>query len=65
MLLLDFHKIIQTIMGWTNSHLNDFVCNGDCYSTKNEHVEDYNDTFFIDYQKKKNENIKFAEKRKE
>jgi|GEM_PF-5778374 len=52
-------------MGWTNSHLNDFVCNGDCYSTKNEHVEDYNDTFFIDYQKKKNENIKFAEKRKE
>jgi hypothetical protein len=31
-LLSDLHKIIQTTMGWTNSHLHQFMKDGECYS---------------------------------
>jgi hypothetical protein len=30
-LLFDLHKIIQTTMGWTNSHLHQFVYNDRFY----------------------------------
>jgi hypothetical protein len=30
--LPDLHKIIQTVMGWTNSHLHQFIINGQYYS---------------------------------
>lgn len=33
--LLDFHKMIQTVMGWTNSHLHQFVKGEKCYSPEN------------------------------
>ena len=32
-LLSDFHRILQTTMGWTNSHLHQFIKDGKCYST--------------------------------
>ena len=34
LLLSDFHKVIQTSMGWTNSHLHQFIKNEICYSEK-------------------------------
>ncbi len=33
-LLSDFHKVIQTTMGWTNSHLHQFIKNGTFYTVK-------------------------------
>ncbi len=38
LLLSDFHKIIQTVMGWANCHLHQFIKNGKRYSIK--HPED-------------------------
>jgi len=34
LLLSDFHKVIQTSMGWTNSHLHLFSKNDVCFSEK-------------------------------
>jgi len=34
--LFDLHKIIQVAMGWTNSHLHQFIVNGDYYSVPSE-----------------------------
>ena len=34
LLLSDFHKIIQTAMGWTNSHLHQFIKNRTFYTRK-------------------------------
>jgi hypothetical protein len=45
--LPDLHKIIQTVMGWTNSHLHQFIINNQFYSIPNE------EAFFepVDYRK--------------
>ena len=32
--LSDFHKVIQTTMGWTNSHLHQFVKNDTFYTVR-------------------------------
>lgn len=32
--LADFHKVIQTTMGWTNSHLHQFIKNGTFYTKR-------------------------------
>ncbi len=34
LLLSDFHKIIQTTMGWTNSHLHQFIKNQTFYTVR-------------------------------
>jgi hypothetical protein len=34
--LSDFHKIIQTAMGWTNSHLHHFMVHGEFYTQPND-----------------------------
>jgi hypothetical protein len=47
--LYDLHKIIQTIMGWTNSHLNQFIINNDYYSIP----DDESFCKVIDYRKVK------------
>lgn len=44
--LEDFSKIIQTAMGWTNSHLHQFIKNNTYYTSPNE---DMDDDFYIDY----------------
>lgn len=51
-LLYNFHKIIQTTMGWTNSHLHQFVKGNVFYSVKypDDEMWSMND---IDYRKKK------------
>lgn len=35
-LLSDLHKIIQTTMGWTNSHLHQFMKDEECYTDPSE-----------------------------
>lgn len=34
--LPDLHKVIQTVMGWTNSHLHQFIVDGKFYSEPHE-----------------------------
>lgn len=54
-LLLDLHKIIQTVMGWTNSHLHHFIFDNKFYSEPNE----YDELGTIDYSRiKLNEMLK-------
>ncbi len=49
--LEDLHKIIQTVMGWTNTHLHQFVHGGKFYSLPNE--DDGPDEDQIDYREVK------------
>ncbi len=53
LMLSDFHYIIQTSMGWTNSHLHQFIKNRTFYSYK--HIDDdmWDEMNNIDYIKKK------------
>jgi len=48
-LLPDLHKIIQTVMGWTNSHMHQFINNRNFYSLPNE--DDRDDFPINDYRK--------------
>ena len=48
-LLSDFHMIIQAAMGWTNSHLHQFVKDQTYYTVKMEDDTDWNDYDNIDY----------------
>jgi hypothetical protein len=50
-LLTDLHKIIQTTVGWTNSHLHQFVYDDKFYSFP--HEDDIPDENQIDYRKVK------------
>lgn len=43
-LLVDFHKIIQTVMGWTNSHLHQFVTGRDFYAPEEFEIEETKDS---------------------
>ena len=45
--LPDLHKVIQTVMGWTNTHLHMFVIGGRCYHGPDEEAM----TKFVDYRK--------------
>jgi len=56
--LPDLHKVIQTVMGWTNSHLHQFIKDGKFYSEPDEEsfVE------YIDYRKIKLNQILQKEK---
>lgn len=40
----DFHQIIQTVMGWTNSHLHQFEDGLDIYCPKEFEIEDSRDS---------------------
>ncbi len=51
LLLPDFHKVIQTTMGWTDSHLHQFVKNRTFYSPKNEEDDFWEEMNYIDYSK--------------
>lgn len=50
-LLPDFHKIIQTTMGWTNSHLHHFVKGRSYYVHKTEDDVFVGNNSDIDYAK--------------
>ncbi len=44
----DFHKIIQTVMGWSNSHLHQFVYNDEFYCDP-EFEDEWSEGNCIDY----------------
>ena len=48
-LLPDLHKIIQTVMGWTNSHLHQFIKNSKFYSLPYE--DNWDELPINDYRK--------------
>ena len=47
--LTDLHKIIQTTMGWTNTHLHQFIKNNTIYSTGQEEEDIWGDIESVDY----------------
>jgi hypothetical protein len=53
LLLSDFHAIIQTTMGWTNSHMHQFVKGKTFYSVKLADDDMWDDMDSVDYAKKK------------
>ncbi len=50
MKLSDLHKVIQTVMGWTNSHLHQFVKDGQIYQKKTAEEDDWGFIDAIDYE---------------
>ena len=48
--LEQFHIVIQTVMGWTNSHLHDFIKGEERYSKKYPDFMEYDDLGNIDYE---------------
>jgi len=58
--LLDFHKIIQTVMGWTNSHLHQFIIKERFYGEPDE--DSYEE--IVDYRKIKLKSVLSFEKEK-
>jgi len=63
--LADFHKLIQTVMGWTNSHLHQFIKNRTYYTKRYPGDDlwdemdnvDYKDMLISDLLKKEKEKI--------
>ena len=64
LLLSDFHKIIQTTMGWTNSHLHHFVKGRSYYVHKTEDDDFWGNNSDIDYAKIKISDLLSFEKDK-
>lgn len=51
LLLSEFHKVIQTSMGWTNSHLHQFVKNRTYYAMKSPDDDTWGEMNNVDYEK--------------
>ena len=49
LLLSDFHKLIQTTMGWTNSHLHQFKKDGKFYAIKESDADFWEEMNIVDY----------------
>ena len=64
LLLSDFHKIIQTTMGWTNSHLHQFIKNQAFYTQKMVDDDFWEEMNNIDYSKIKISDLLIEEKDK-
>lgn len=50
MLLADFHKVIQTTMGWTNSHMHQFIKDRTYYTRRYPGDELFGEMEYVDYQ---------------
>lgn len=50
LLLSDFHYVIQEAMGWTNSHLHQFIVDGTFYTDKMEEDDFWDDLGQVDYE---------------
>ena len=64
LLLSDFHKIIQTTMGWTNSHLHEFNKDKLSYLKKSDNDLMWDDRYQIDYKGIKISDLLKDEKKK-
>ncbi len=53
LLLSDFHLIIQTSMGWTNSHLHQFIKNETFYTVRMQDDDMWDEMDNVDYSKMK------------
>lgn len=51
LLLSDFHKVIQTSMGWTNSHLHQFIKDDTFYTVKMPDDDLWDELNNVDYKK--------------
>ena len=51
LLLSDFHKIIQTTMGWTNSHMHQFIKNQTFYTRRMADYDFWGEMGTVDYSK--------------
>jgi hypothetical protein len=63
-LLPDLHKIIQTAMGWTNSHLHQFIIDGTYYTEKTKDNYLWDELENVDYKKIKISDFLTTEKQK-
>lgn len=52
-LLSDFHDIIQISMGWTDSHLHQFIKNRMNYTVRMKDDDFWDDSYSVDYKKMK------------
>lgn len=64
LLLADFHKIIQTSMGWTNSHLHQFIKNQTFYTERMPGDVTWDEMDNVDYKKMKISDLLKKEKEK-
>ncbi len=53
LLLSDFHKVIQTTMGWSNSHLHQFIKDQVYYTVRFPDDDSWDDGENVDYTEKK------------
>jgi hypothetical protein len=49
-MLDDLHKVLQTAMGWTNSHLHQFSCNDQVYQGYSEDADFFHDSNLHNYE---------------
>jgi len=64
LLLSDFHKVIQTSMGWTNSHLHQFIKNRTFYTVKMQDDDLWDEMDNVDYKEMKISDLLKKEKDK-
>jgi hypothetical protein len=64
MLLSDFHMIIQISMGWTNSHLHQFIKNRTFYTERMSDDDTWGELDNVDYKKMKISDLLKKEKEK-
>ncbi len=64
LLLSDFHKVIQTTMGWTNSHLHQFIKNRTFYAKRMPDDYTWEEMDNVDYKKIKISDLLKKEKEK-
>ncbi len=64
LLLSDLHKIIQTAMGWTNTHLHQFIKNRTYYTVKMKGDDMCDEMGALDYKKIKISDLLTKEKEK-
>jgi hypothetical protein len=64
LLLPDFHKVIQTSMGWTNSHLHQFIKNRTFYTNRMPNDDFWEEMDNVDYKKVKISDLLKKEKDK-
>lgn len=64
LLLSDFHMIIQITMGWTNSHLHQFIKNSTFYTVRMKDDDLWDEMDNVDYKKMKVSDLLKKEKEK-
>jgi hypothetical protein len=64
LLLSDFHMIIQIAMGWTNSHLHQFIKNRKFYTMRMQDDDLWDEMDNVDYKKMKVSDLLKKEKEK-